>query len=110
MLLRKVKYGVQLYIKNVFLLHSRISFQVKSIQPIYSSTYNIYFYFSDRDEGWVELIENIEETLKKDLKIISELSLTNFTTIAKQIEAFHAIDGYETLIMKWMKKGTKMHS
>ena len=85
-------------------------FRSNQFNSIYSSTYNIYFYFSDRDEGWVELIENIEETLKKDLKIISELSLTNFTTIAKQIEAFHAIDGYETLIMKWMKKGTKMHS
>ena len=62
------------------------------------------FIFSDRDEGWVELIENIEETLKKDLKIISEFS-TNMNLnniIAKQIGAFHALDGYETLIMTYL--------
>ena len=57
------------------------------------------FFFSDRVEGWVELIENIEETLKKDLKIISELSRNNYMIFAKQIKAFHDIDGYETLIM-----------
>jgi len=70
-------------------------------------------YITDRDEGWVELIKNIKETLKKDLKIISEFSSTNMDwnkIIAKQIGAFHALDGYETLIMKWMKKGTNMHS
>ena len=62
----------------------------------------LYSFFSDRDEGWVELIENIEETLKKDLKIISEFSPTNYKIIAKQIGAFHALDGYETLIMTYL--------
>ena len=59
------------------------------------------FIFSDRDEGWVELTKNIEETLKKDLEIISEFS-TNMdlnNIIAKKIGAFHSIDGYETFIM-----------
>ena len=80
-----------------------ISFHVKSIQ-LYLFIYLqcvicLYSFFPDRDEGWVELIENIEETLKKDLKIISEFSPTNYKIIAKQIGAFHALDGYETLIM-----------
>ena len=60
------------------------------------------FIFSDRDEGWVELTENIEETLKKDLKILGKFKSTDSDlnmVIAKQIGAFHAIDGYETLIM-----------
>ena len=59
------------------------------------------FIFSDRDEGWIELIENIEETLKKDLEIISEFSTDTVLNnkIAKKIGAFHSIDGYETFIM-----------
>ena len=83
-----------------------ISFHVKSIQ-LYLFIYLqcvicLYSFFPDRDEGWVELIENIEETLKKDLKIISEFSPTNYKIIAKQIGAFHALDGYETLIMTYL--------
>ena len=71
------------------------------------------FIFSDRDEGWVELIENIEETLKKDLKIIAKFKSTDMDlnmVIAKQIGAFHAIDGYETLIMTHLDEKTNQYA
>ena len=92
-----------------------ISFHVKSIQLylcIYLQCVSL-FIFSDRDEGWVELTKNIEETLKKDLKIISEFSPTNMELnkiIAKQIGAFHALDGYETLIMTYLDEKTNQYA
>ena len=68
------------------------------------------FIFSDREEGWVELTKNIEETLKNDLKIIAKFSAENYMEIAKQIGAFHALDGYETLIMAHLDEKKNQYS
>ena len=89
-------------------------FMSNQFNSIYSSTYNVWFdIFSDRDEGWVELTKNIEETLKKDLKIIAKSKSTDMDlnmVIAKQIGAFHAIDGYETLIMTHLDEKTNQYA